>query len=277
MPRDGAPPPQNTRTTCTQGHGKSKSYARAHICRRKQQKVWMYTTRAIADGDTCNANAPSNQRDRHPFSFPEYAHPIGRHRRRKCGHRQRTHEEQEATNTAERNKDGHQRGRKPPTPEKMWTPPKNTRRKRSHQHRGTDHEWYEGIPNGRKRWYEGRPTPRNRGMGATRHQRGHHRQQTHKPQARGHKKSKWYAHTRKHARARYGEGARALTRRREHHGDRRTQDGKRERRKQRRHASTPADQETAKKPTLLRPSVGHQRGRKHNTTSRPAHTPWSFR
>ena len=29
---------------------------------------------------------------------------------------------------------GHQRGRKPPTPEKMWTPPKNRRRTRSHQH-----------------------------------------------------------------------------------------------------------------------------------------------
>ena len=48
---------------------------------------------------------------------------------------------------------GHQRGRK------MWTPPKNTRRTRSRQHRGTEHEWYEGIPNGKKRWYEGRPPP----------------------------------------------------------------------------------------------------------------------
>ena len=45
---------------------------------------------------------------------------------------------------------GHQRGRKPPTPEKMWTPPKNTRRTRSRQHRGTEHEWYEGMPNGQK-------------------------------------------------------------------------------------------------------------------------------
>ena len=26
----------------------------------------------------------------------------------------------------------------------MWTPPKNTRRARSRQHRGTEHEWYEG-------------------------------------------------------------------------------------------------------------------------------------
>ena len=120
---------------------------------------------------------------------------------------------------------GNQRGRKPPTLERMWTPPKNTRRTRSRQHRGTEHEWYEGIPNGKKRWYEGRPPPRNRGTGATRHQRGRHRHQTHKPQARGHKKSKWYAHTRKHARA---------------------------------------------------SSVGHQRGRKHNTTSRPARTPWLF-
>ena len=90
---------------------------------------------------------------------------------------------------------GHQRGRKPPTPEKMWTPPKNTRRTRSHQHRETEHECYEGIPNGKKRWYEGRPPPRNRGTGATRHQRGRHRHQTHKQQARGHKKREWYAHT----------------------------------------------------------------------------------
>ena len=37
---------------------------------------------------------------------------------------------------------GHQRGRKPPTPEKMWTPPKNTRRTRSGRHRRTEHEWY---------------------------------------------------------------------------------------------------------------------------------------
>ena len=42
--------------------------------------------------------------------------------------------------------------------------------------------------------------------------------------------------------------------------------------KQRRHASAPADRETAKKPTLLPLSVGHQRGRKHHTTSRPART-----
>ena len=167
---------------------------------------------------------------------------------------------------------GHQRGRKPPTPEKMWTPPKNTRRTRSRQHRGTEHEWYEGIPNGKKRWYEGHPPPRNRETGATRHQRGHHRHHIHKPQARGHKKSKWYAHTRKHARARYGEGARARTRRREQHGDRRTQDRQRERRKQRRHASAPADRETVKKPTLLPLSVGHQHRRKHNTTNRPART-----
>ena len=167
---------------------------------------------------------------------------------------------------------GHQRGRKPPTPEKMWTPPKNTRRTRSRQHQGIELEWYEGIPNGKKRWYEGRPSPRNRGTGATRHQRGRHSHQTHKRQARGHNKSKWYAHTRKHARARYGEGARARTGCREHHGDRRTPDGQREHRKQRRHASAPADRETAKKPTLLPLSVGHQRGRKHNTTSRPAHT-----
>ena len=54
---------------------------------------------------------------------------------------------------------GHQRGRKPPTPNKMWTPPKNTRRTRSRQHRGTEHEWYEGIPNGKKGWYEGHPPP----------------------------------------------------------------------------------------------------------------------
>ena len=189
-----------------------------------------YTTRPTADGDTCNAGAPSNQRNCHPFSLPEHAHPIGRHRRRECGHRQRTHEEQAATNTAEQKEDGHQRGKKPPTPEKMWTPPKNTRRTRSRQHRGTEHEWYEGIPNGKKQWYEGRPPPQNRGTGATRHQRGRHRHQTHKPQARGHKESKWYAHTRKHARAKYGEGARARTRRREHRGNRRTQDGQRERR-----------------------------------------------
>ena len=43
---------------------------------------------------------------------------------------------------------GHQRGRKPPTPKKTWTPPKNTRRTKGRQHRGTEHEWYEGIPNG---------------------------------------------------------------------------------------------------------------------------------
>ena len=96
-----------------------------------------------------------------------------------------------------------------------------------------------GIPNGKKRWYEGHPPPQTRETGATRHQRGHHRHQTHKPQDRGHKKSEWYAHTRKHARARYGEGARAQTCRREHHGDRRTKDRQRERRKQRRHASAP--------------------------------------
>ena len=46
------------------------------------------------------------QRNRHPFSVPEHAHPIGCHRRRKCGHRQGTHEEHEVANTAERNKDG---------------------------------------------------------------------------------------------------------------------------------------------------------------------------
>ena len=166
----------------------------------------------------------------------------------------------------------HQRGRKPPLPEKMWTPPKNTRRTRSRQHRGTEHEWYEGIPNRKKRWYEGCPFPRNRETGATHHQRGHHRHQTHKPQARGHPKSKWYAHTRKHARARCGEGARARTRIREHHGDRRTQDRQRERGKQRRHASAAANRETAKKTTLLPPSVGHQQRRGHNTTSRPART-----
>ena len=154
------------RTTATKhtyhknpGAQEEQEVCRAHICRRKQQKVWMYITRATADGDTCNADAPSSQRNRHPFSFPEHAHPIGRHRRSKCGDRHRPNEEQEATNTAERNKDGHRRGRKPPTPEKMWTPPKNTRRTRSRQHRGTEHEWYEGIPNGKKRWYEGRPTP----------------------------------------------------------------------------------------------------------------------
>ena len=167
---------------------------------------------------------------------------------------------------------GHQRRRKPPTPEKMWTPQKNTRRTRSRQHRGTGHEWYEGIPNGKKRWYERRPPPRNRETGATRHQRGHHRHQTHKPQAQGHKKSKWYAHTRKHARARYGRGGRAQTRRCEHHGDRRTQDRQRERRKQRRHATAPADRETTRKPALLPLSVCHQYRRKHNTTSRPART-----
>ena len=162
-------------------------------------------------------------------------------------------------------------------PERIWTPPKNTRRTRSRQHRGTEREWNEGIPNGKKRWYEGCPPPRNRGTGATRHQRGRHGHPTHKAEARGQKKSKWYAHTRQHARARYGEGARARTRRREHHRDRRTQDGQRERRKQRRHASAPADRETAKKPTLLPLSVGHQRGRKVNTTSRPARTLWLFR
>ena len=167
---------------------------------------------------------------------------------------------------------GHQRRRKPPMPEKMWTAPKNTRRTRSRQHRGTEHEWYEGIANGKKRWYEGRPPPRNRETGARRHQRGHHRHQTHNPQARGQKKSKWYAHTRKHARARYGGGARARTRCRENHGDRRTQDRQRERRKQRRHASAPADRETTKKPTLLPLPVGHQHRRKLNTTSRPART-----
>ena len=58
------------------------------------------------------------RRNRHPFSLPEYAHPIGRRRRRKRGHSQKTHQEQEAANTAERKKDGRQRGRKPPTPEK---------------------------------------------------------------------------------------------------------------------------------------------------------------
>ena len=57
----------------------------------------MYTTRATADGDTCNADAPSNQRNRHPFSFPERAHPIGRHRRGECGDCQRAQEEREAT------------------------------------------------------------------------------------------------------------------------------------------------------------------------------------
>ena len=66
-----------------------------------------------ADGDTCNANAPSNQRNRHPFSFPENSTP----------HR-------------------------PPLPKKIWTPPKNTRRTRGHQQRGTEKGWYEGIPSG---------------------------------------------------------------------------------------------------------------------------------
>ena len=37
-------------------------------------------------------------------------------------------------------------------------------------------------------------------------------------------------------------------------------------------ASAAADRETAKKPTLPPLSVGHQRGREHNTTSRPART-----
>ena len=133
-------------------------------------------------------------------------------------------------------------------------------------------EYLTGSPCGKKRWYEGCPPPRNRETGATRHRRAHHRHQTHRPQARGHKKSKWYAHTRKHTRARYGEGARARTRRRESHGDKRTQDRQRERRKQRRHASAPAERETAKKPNLLLFSVGHQHRRKHNTTSRPART-----
>ena len=47
---------------------------------------------------------------------------------------------------------GHQRGKKPPTPETMWTPPQNTRRTRSRQHRGTEDEWYEGMPSGKKQW-----------------------------------------------------------------------------------------------------------------------------
>ena len=50
----------------------------------------------------------------------------GRHRGRKSGHRLRTHEEQEATNTAERNKDGMR-------------------------------EYLVGSPLGKKRWYEGNP------------------------------------------------------------------------------------------------------------------------
>ena len=35
-----------------------------------------------------------------------------------------------------------------PAPRKMWTPPKNTQRAKGRQHRGTEHERYEGILNG---------------------------------------------------------------------------------------------------------------------------------
>ena len=35
-----------------------------------------------------------------------------------------------------------------PAPRKVWTPPKNTQRAKGRQHRGTEHAWYEGVPNG---------------------------------------------------------------------------------------------------------------------------------
>ena len=41
-----------------------------------------------------------------------------------------------------------------PAPRKMWTPPKNTQRAKGRQHRGTEHEWYEGIPNGQPKQKE---------------------------------------------------------------------------------------------------------------------------
>ena len=62
----------------------------------KGHRGWRHMQRQHAD----------QPRNHHPFSFPEHAHPIGRNRQRKCGHCQGTHEEQEAANTAERNKDG---------------------------------------------------------------------------------------------------------------------------------------------------------------------------
>ena len=83
---------------------------------------------------------------------------VGTHQAAKDGLRERSTQRRHASAPADRGSAiktsllprsiGHQRGRKPPTPNKMWTPPKNTRSTRGRQRRRTEHEWYEGIPNG---------------------------------------------------------------------------------------------------------------------------------
>ena len=113
-------------------------------------------------------------------------------------------------------------------------------------------EYLMASPCGKKRWYEEHPhETERREPNATGEHTTATKQTNHKPKGT--------------KRARYGEGAQARTRRRKRHEDRRTKDGLRERRTQRRHASAAADRENAMKTTLLPLSMGHQRGRKPPT------------
>ena len=101
----------NTHTTNPRAHEEQEvcPHTQGSDKRRKRQKVWKKMPRAAANGDTSEprrqrAHQPSNRHENHPLLLP--SHSIGCQRRGKCGHRQRTHKEQKAANTAERNMSG---------------------------------------------------------------------------------------------------------------------------------------------------------------------------
>ena len=114
----------NTHTTNPGAHGEQEVYPHTQgpDKRHKRQKVWAKKKkkkkstrkRPLLMETQANrgANAPTDQTTRQPPPSP----PISLYRLL--------------------------------APRKMRTPPRNTQRAKDRQHRGTEHEWYEGVPNG---------------------------------------------------------------------------------------------------------------------------------
>ena len=113
-PPESAPPPPQTHIPQTQGPYEEQEvypHTPGSNKRRKHQKVWVKKRKFTCQGPLLmetqanrGANAPTKQRGNHPLLLLSYS--IGCRRRGKCGHRQSTHREQKAANTAERNMSG---------------------------------------------------------------------------------------------------------------------------------------------------------------------------